>query len=223
MRIAEQYQKLRRLKEEINQRLHKGSGFQDIKNLMLYLAKEESYSKLKQSDNQLARLDCFFNIWLEEKKKLSNLKIEKDIFHKISSLSDVEKKYLKIHYCGLRIENLVPDEYIKQALAWLEEENISGLAIGKIIVLESKKREENLLHITHYLRQQGNFLNALLLIEYANKTFPGNERLLLEEADIWLEGHQWKKALENLLKIEKPPQPIREMTAELQQVINNGQ
>ncbi len=222
MKLKEQCQELLRLKAEIGQQLKKGTDFKAIKHLMLYLAGEKFYSKLKCLDNQLAELDLFFNIWLEEKKDLSNLGIETDIFSGISSLRDVEQKYLKILYCGLRRENAVPDAYIGQALEWLVQEHISGLAIGKIIVSETSRKEENLLSIAQRLRQKGEILNTLLLLQYANKTFPGNEQLLLEEAGLWLDGMQWERALENLLKIESPTEQAKELAAELQQVAKNG-
>lgn len=222
MKIEKQYRELLRIKKEINQRIENGTDFQRIKELMLYLAQEKAYSKLKCTDNQLMKLDCFFNIWLEEKKKLSDFGIEADIFYKVSSLDDVEWKYLKIQYCGLRIENLVPNEYCVQSLEQIIENEVSGLAIGRIIVFETKKREENLLYIARFLRQKGEIFNALLLLQYANEVFYANEKLLLEEADIWLEGQQWEKAIEVLSRIDKPSQNINEIKSKLRQVIKYG-
>jgi len=227
MRIEKQYRELLRIKEEVNQRIKKGTDFQKIKELMLYLAQEKNYFKLKCTDNmyaddQLIKLDFLLNIWLEEKKKLPELGIETDIFYKISSLGDVEHKYLKVLYCGLRIENHVPDEYCEQAIEQMIEDRVSGIAIGKIIVFETKKREENLLYIARFLRRKGEVLNALFLMQYANETFPGNEKLLLEEADIWLEGRQWKKAMEILSKVKNPSRYVKEMETELRRVIKYG-
>lgn len=222
MKSEKQYRELLRIKEEIDQRIKNGTDFQKIRELMLYLTQEKIYSKLKCADNQLIKLDRFFNIWLEEKKKLSDYGIETDIFYKVSSLEDVERKYLKIQYCSLRIENHVPEEYCEQALEQVEKDKVSGLAIGKIIVYETKRREENLIYMARFLRQKGDILNALLLMQYANETFHGNEKLLLEEADIWIEGQQLTKAVEVLSKIENPSQCVNAMTAELRQVIKNG-
>ena len=222
MRLEEQYQELLLLKKEINQRLKKGTGFGEIKELMLYLAQNKAYFKLKENENQMIMLECFLNIWLREKKKLPDLGIETDIFYKVSSLEDIEQKYQRIKYCGLRIENAVPDDYIEQALEWLVEDRVSGMAIGMIIVNETEKREQNILYITQCLRQMGDSLNALLLIQYANEKIPGQEKLLLEEADIWLEGQQFEKVLKLLSQIENPSLQIKELMEELRQVAENG-
>lgn len=218
MKLKQQYEELLRLKKEINQKLKKGTCFLQIKELMLYLAGNPAYLKLKEKDNQLIMLEYFFNIWLKEKKKLPDLEIETDIFYGVFSLNDVERKYQKIKYCSLRIENKVPDEYIRQALGWLIEDQVSGMAIGQIVARETKEKEENILQIGQCLRQGGQMLNALLLIQYANEAFPGQEKLLLEEADIWLEVQQFQKALELLSQIEKPSLQVQKLTEKLQQV-----
>ncbi|MDE7250942.1 MAG: hypothetical protein K2N82_13910 [Lachnospiraceae bacterium] len=221
MRLEEQYQELLRLKREIDQRLKMGTDFGKIKELMLYLAQDKAYFKLKEKENQMIMLECFFNIWLREKKKLPDLGVETDIFHKVSSLDDMEQKYQRIKYCGLRIENAVPGDYIEQALEQLIEEQVSGIAIGTIIRKETEKREQNILSITHYLRQRGDSLNALLLIQYANEKFPGEEKLLLEEADIWLEGQHFERVLELLSQIKNPSMQIKGLIEELRQVTEN--
>lgn len=222
MRIEEKYQELLRLKKEINQRMENGTEFQKLKELMLYLAQDKTYPKLKEKDNQLAMLDLFLKIWIAEKRKLPELGINEDIFYQVFNLDDVEHKYLKVQYCGLRIENIVPDEYCEQALKWLVENRVSGLAIGQIVVVETKKKEENLLYIARYLRRHMETLNALLMIQYANGVLEGSEKLLLEEADIWLEGQQYKNALDVLQRIGNPSQTTKEMIVKLRQVIENG-
>lgn len=221
MRLEEQYQELIRLKEEINQRLQKGTAFEDIKELMLYLAQDKAYFKLKAKENQMFMLALFFDIWMREKRKLSDLGVETDIFDKVSSLDDMEQKYQRIKYCGLRIENAVPDDYIEQALEWLGEDRVSGIAIGMIVRKETEKREQNILYIAQYLRRIGDSLNALLLMQYANEEFPGQENLLLEEADIWLEGQHFERALELLSQIENPSMQIKGLIEELRQVTEN--
>lgn len=221
MKLEIQYQELLRIKKEINQRLKKGADFSHIKELMLHLAGDPAYPKLKGKDNQLIMLECFFNIWLKEKKKLPDLGIETDIFCEVSSLDDVERKYQSVKYCGFRIENKVPNDLIEQALEWLIEGQISGIAVGIIIVRETKEKKENILLIENQMRLKGDLLNALLLIQYANEAFPGQERFLLEEADIWLEGQQFDKALELLAQVEKPSLQVKKLIEELRQVAGN--
>lgn len=221
VRLGQQYRELLRLKNEINQRLGTGTDFQSIKDLMLYLAKERTYAKLKSAENQLIVLESFFNIWLKEKRKLPELGIDTDIFDHVFSLKDVEQKYQRIKFCGLRIENNVPEECCEQGIEWLREDKVSGLAIGKIIVDETKNREKNLLYIARGLKEKGDLINAVLLLQYANEAFPGQEKLLLEESKIWREGHQFERALMLLTKIDSPSQETEKLTEELRRVTGN--
>lgn len=222
MRLEHQYRELLRLKEEINIRLSRGTDFQNIKELMLMLAKDQGYQVLKGKENQMIILDCFLGIWLKEKRRLPELGIETDIFYQIGSLNELEHKYQKIKYCGLRIENKVPDEYIGQAFAWLADQRISGIAMGKIVISETKCRESNILYLAGKLKQTGDLMNAILLLQYAREIYPKQEKFLLEEADCWLQGQQWKRAQALLQEIEKPTAEIQEITEGLQRVIENA-
>ena len=224
MRLEQQYEEVLRLKREINRKLKEGTDFQNIKELILLLTGDSAYPGLKQKDNQLLMLDNFFGIWLEEKKKLPQIGIKADIFNKISSLDELERKYRRIKYLGFRTENAVPEHYREQTLKWLKEDNVSGLAIGRIVFFETLKREENLLTIAQYLKQRGDSINALLLLEYGNEALPGRERLLAEEADIWISAGEYKKALELLGQIKNPTQDMKKLIEELEglgQVVRN--
>lgn len=216
MRLEQQYEEVLRLKEEIDQRLGEGTDFHRIRELILFLAGNKFYLKRKQKENQLLMLDCFFGIWLEEKKKLPKVGTETDIFYNISSLEELERKYRRVKYCGLRIENAVCDSCMEQALEWLERDKVSGIAIGRIFLWETARREENLLFMAQYLKHKGDSINALLLLQYANEALPGQERLLLEEADIWITVREWEAALALLHQIKNPPQSIKELAEELE-------
>lgn len=222
MRLEQQYRELLRLKKEINIRLKRGTDFQNIKELMLMLAKDQGYQILKGKENQMIILDCFLGIWLKEKRRLSELGIETDIFYQVSSLDELEQKYQTIRYCGLRIENNVPDEYIEQAFLWLIDQKVSGIAIGKIVIYGTKHRENNLLYLARGLKQKGDLTNAILLLQYARENYPKQEKFLLEEADCWLQGQQWQRAQALLREIEKPTAEIQEITEGLQRVIENA-
>ena len=93
-----------------------------------------------------------------------------------------------------------------------------------IVFFETLKREENLLTIAQYLKQRGDSINALLLLEYGNEALPGRERLLAEEADIWISAGEYKKALELLGQIKNPTQDMKKLIEELEglgQVVRN--
>ncbi len=222
MCLKQQYGKWLRLKEEVDLRLARGTDFQRMKELILFLGQEQTYLELRQKEGRMMMLDCFLGIWLEEKRILQQPGIAEDIFYQVGSLSALAHKYRQILYCALRIENKVPESYVKQAITWLLEQRISGVAIGKIVILETKEKEDNLLHIAQALKKEGATGNALLLLAYANRSFPGRERLILEEADCRIQIQHWEKAYELLKAIENPTAEIRDILAILRQVIKNG-
>lgn len=93
--------------------------------------------------------------------------------------------------------------------------------MGKLL---RKRQKEGRKHFTDrtIFEAGGDSLNALLLIQHANEAFPGQEKLLLEEADIWLEGNQLGRALELLERIGKPSSQVEKLIKELWQVTKNG-
>lgn len=210
-----------RLRKEIDAHLEAGTDFPQMRELMLFLAKDIGYAKLKTKENQLIQLDRFLGIWLEERRKLPALGLDRDIFYGISSLAGVEQKYQRILYLGLRIENRLPLVYAHQAMDWMEEWKISGIAIVRIIAGETQKGKENLLLVAQEMKNRGELPNAILLLQYANEQYPGEEALLLEEADCWLRGEQWEKAYELLTSIQEPAAETQQMILELRQVIEN--
>ncbi len=216
MRLKQRYKESLRLKREINRKLREGTDFPQIRELMLFLAKEQSYVKLKREEEQLIMLESFLNIWLKEKRKLPELGMASDIFCGITCLDDLERKYRRIKYCGLRIENNIPEEFIQEAVQWMDEEKVSGLAIGKIMISQTKRSEQNILFMAKYMKKRGDMLNAFLLLQYANEALPDREKLLLEEADIWVSLCEWEKALKLLERIKEPAQDIRGLMTELE-------
>ena len=116
----------------------------------------------------------------------------------------------------------MPEPYISQSIRWLTKQRVSGIAIGRITIAETKDREANMLHIAQRLKRQGNLANAILLLQYAHEKYPGQERVVLEEADCWIQGQQWQRAYELLAEIESPSDVIKETIQGLRQVMKNG-
>ena len=218
MRISQQYDELIVLREEINKRLRE-LDFEKIKELLLWLAHSNGFQRLKTRDNQMIMLDCYANIWIEEKRKLEQLGIHEDIFNGIHSLQDVERKYLLIKYCALRLENGVPEEFCEQAIDDLILEKVSGIAIGKITVFETLRREENMVEIARWLKRKGQAVTAITLLQYGADMYEGNREILLELADSWMEGLQWKQAYDCLKKIKDPTPEEITIIDELEKVI----
>lgn len=221
MDLSEQYQEISKLKHEINTRLSKGTDYPAIRELALFLAKNEKYQTLYRLENQLIKLQHFLTIWREEQEKMTGQAETENIFFQINSLDEIEQKYCRIEYYGLRIENHVPKPYCSQLLDWLLEHKVSGIALGVIIRNRTEKGLENLLCIAQELKRRMELPNAVLLLQYAREKYPGKEALLLEEADCWLQVRQWKKALELLMEMEAPTAEIQELITELRQVVEN--
>lgn len=221
MKIEQQYQALQKLKPEINEKL-KELNFQKIKELILWLAKSEDYLRLKRKDDQLRRLDIFCNIWLEEKKVLPELGIVEDIFSGVRSLRDIEEKYQLIRFGVMRLETVMPEEYYEQVVERFIKYKVSGIAIAKIIYIETQEQEKNVLKIVQLLRERGQMITAMTLLESAEKNMPGNKRYLSELADCWLSGQQWEQALGCLKKIEKPDPEIQGLIRELEKNVSHA-
>ncbi|MBR6665235.1 MAG: tetratricopeptide repeat protein [Lachnospiraceae bacterium] len=220
MRIEQRYNELLKLRIEINEKL-KILNFEKIKELILELKKSVVFQKLKKEDNQLSMLDCFFDIWIEEKKELESVGIHEDIFWGIHSLEEVEQRYLAIKFCILRIENKVPLQLCEESVKELVGYRVSGIAIGKILIIESCKRAENAVVLAHLLKMRGEMIRAIYLLQKVNKEYPNNTDILTSLAECWIEGQQWRQAYECLKQIEKPDEGIRGLIQELEKVMLN--
>lgn len=220
MKLEKQYEELLELEKEINNRLKK-NDFQSIKELILLLAKNKSFQKLKTKENSMIMLDAFCGIWMDEMKQLPDLGIKEHVFSSIHSLEGIEEKYQMIKFLALRIENNVPQEYCQAMLDSIIEQGISGIAIGKITVRETLQSEENILKIAKMLKDRMQLITAIILLEYGHKQFKENDDMLLEMAECWMEGQQWNKTLECLLQIKNPTQPVRELIQELESITNH--
>ncbi|MDE6674443.1 MAG: hypothetical protein K2K19_06480 [Acetatifactor sp.] len=221
MNLQEPYQKISRLKQEINMRLSRGTDCSAIRELALFLAQDKGYQKLYQTENQLIKLQHFLTVWREEQEKMPGQAETENIFYQIGSLDELEQKYCRIEYYGLRIENHVPEPYCSQSLDWLLEHKVSGIALGIIIRNRTEKGMKNLLCIAQELKRRMELPNAVLLLQYAREKYPQEEAFILEEADCWLQVRQWRKALELLREMEAPTAEIQELITELRQVVEN--
>ncbi len=222
MNLQDQYQKIYRLTAEINSRLSQGSDYLNIKELALFLAHNEDYQSLYQMENRLIKLQHFLTIWREEQERIPGAAMSPAIFYRISSLEELEQKYCRIEYYGLRIENHVPGQYCDQLLDWLLEHRVSGIALGIIIRNRTERGRDNLLCIARELKRRAELPQAVLLLQYAREKYPGDDPFTLEEADCWLQVSQWSKALEVLLEIRQPGAEIQEIITELGQVVQNN-
>jgi len=216
--LEKEYREIARLKQEINLRLSKGTSYSDIKELALFLARNQSYQTLYTMENQFIRLQHFLTIWSAEKQKLPALGISEDIFYQIHNLGELEQKYRRIEYYGLRIENNVPEPYCRELMDLLLEQKVSGIAFGIIVRNRTEDGQNNLLLIAQEFLRRLELPNAVLLLQYAREKYPDSEKLLLTEADCWIQGQQFEKAYEILQGIENPSAEVRKIMNDLRQI-----
>ena len=212
--------KISEIKREINTKLDK-LNFIRLKELILWLKKSPDYLRLKKEDVQLQILDFFIDIWLQEKQNRDTFEMQGDIFYGVTSLEEIEDKYLAARFAILRLESGIPYEYCEEAVVRLIEYDYSGYALFSIIMKESKQYEENICKLAGVLKDRNELVRAIGILQRGLKEYPLSEKLLLELADCWLTAQQWKNAYECLKQIENPAVQIEEMIIELEKLISD--
>lgn len=220
MKQEEQYKKLIELKEEINTRLV-DLDFDKIKELLLWLAGNRDYFKLKSTDNQLEALEFLKSIWLEEKKYINEFEMQGDAFTGVNSLRTVECRYLKAHFYILRLENDMSEETCMQSVQELIVEKYSALFLFSIIVRETEMIENNIIKLGRILKKQNDLVRSIGLLKLGVEKYPKNDELILELADCWITAQQYAVAYEYLKKIENPDNEVVELLIELEKVLKN--
>lgn len=207
VRLVDQYKTVIKLKEEINCRMQNLS-FESSRDMILWLNKDEYYRKMKNKDNQLMYLDVATNIWIREKQKLEAIGIQTDIFTGVSSLQELEWKYLYIMFSVLRVENHMSDQDCIDMIHELIELGVTGIALYQIIERETEQREKIIVNLSRYLKHLGEYLQATSLLMEATLKYTKNEEICLELADVFLSTNNINSAYECLDKIEKPSEEI---------------
>lgn len=220
MGFQQRYEELLALRPQIDERLT-DLNFAKIKELQLWLAKSESFKILKTRDNQLTYLDVFCHIWLEEKKKLSQIGIDTDIFYGVDSLESLERKYLTVQFGVLRLETSMPIEYYEQAVDDFIDYHISGIALYAILMRETAQREENIAKLANLLIDRGEIMTAFFLLQKGKEAFPKNKKILLRLSDCWLAGGQHSQAYQCLLEIKKPDRKTKELIQTLKETLRD--
>lgn len=218
MGLQEQYQKLKDLRPEIDERL-KHLDFAGIKDLLLWQAGSADFQNLKDKDNQLMILEACSQIWLAEKKELPGAGIDDDIFDGVDSLDSLERKYLRIQFALYRLETPMPKEYLEEAVDGLIADRVSGIALCRILMRETEYREDNLAKLADLLQEKGQTVTALFLLQRGESAYPGSQKILLKMADCWLEAGNPAQACQCLKRIREPGEDIRELLCELEGMI----
>lgn len=221
MRKKEKYEKLAKLKTQINEKIGI-LDFEKTKELILWLAKSPDYQKLKVEDSQLEYLDFATSVWLEEKRQAGDIIHKTDIFCNICSLDDLENRYTKAYFAILRLENSDDKEFCLEAVNMLTESDMSAIAILKLINRECFL-PDIVLKISKYLKFQNQYLAALELLTEAEKNDNKNDLIQLELADCWIFAGQFRIAYDCLKRIVNPSDEIEGIMSELEKVMDDGQ
>lgn len=218
MRLETQYKELCRIKEEINAQLSRLDR-EGIKDLILQQVKDPIRKKLSAKDNQLLMLGFFCQIWIEEQRKLEAYGLQSTILEGITSLEAVEEKYMAIKFALLRLETPMPDCYYEEGVEDLLHRRITGVALHRFIREETWKREENTLKLSQMLKERGEYMTAVLLLQEAVDSYPKGQNLLWELADCWIQGREWQQAYQCLNKISNPDQEVQAILEVLKEQI----
>lgn len=222
MTLGEQFQTLIKVKSNINkQLLHLDR--EAIKSLLLTFAKDSLLKKLAEKDNQLFFLNSFCNIWLEEQKQYIHYKQSFDIFYDISSLADVEEKYISIWFYTLRFETKIPHAYRIQALQYFSRRHISGVALCYIAHAATAKPEQNLLKIAREMMYQQDYVSACILLQELKRRYPFHVKVLRTLSRCWSDCRQWEPALQCLRSIRHPSKSDLNTIQKLKGILANDQ
>lgn len=167
-------------------------------------------------DNQLMILSSICSMWSIEKKIG-----ERTFFDNIYSLEDAEKKYTNMKYYCRRFEYNMPEVYLVEGVEYIENKNISGVALYSIMEIQTKEPADNMVKMAQYLKKYNILSTVLIMLQMAVKKYDKNTELLLELADTWISIGQWRYAYDTLQKIEQPNEDIREIIRNLEEVLDN--
>ena len=220
MQIKEQYEKKTELYKEIDKKLQ-DTSFEKIIEIQRWMLKSKEYQLLKAKDNKLFFFDSFCRIWIEEKKRMLCVEDEKDIFWRTQNIEEIESKYYDILFTILRVENHVSEQDIQQGIDKIIEEEISGIAIGYILMVESECKKENVISISQLLVQKNEYIKAIELLQYAQACISQDNDFILVEADCWITIRQWNQSLNCLKKISNPDREILELIQNIERINEN--
>lgn len=173
------YDEMLELKAKINEKLTDGS-FEAIRDLIKMLDESEVYPRLLEKDTQLSMLDIFLGIWLDEKRELSALGIASDIMTDVSDLDVLEDKYHTISLSILRFENDMPEEYLNEAIDRIIAQDISGIALYKILKIDTIDHVNNVIKVSTALRARKEYIRDMFFVRLAVSEYPNDPNVVAQ-------------------------------------------
>lgn len=177
--LKELYNKMLELKALVNAKLSDGS-FEAIRDLIKMLDESEVYPTLLEKDTQLSMLDIFLGIWLDEKRELSALGIASDIMTDVSDLDVLEDKYHTISLSILRFENDMPEEYLNEAIDRIIAQDISGIALYKILKIDTIDHVNNVIKVSTALRARKEYIRDMFFVRLAVSEYPNDPNVVAQ-------------------------------------------
>lgn len=177
--LKELYNKMLELKALVNAKLSDGS-FEAIRDLIKMLDESEVYPTLLEKDTQLSMLDIFLGIWLDEKRELSALGIASDIMTDVSDLDVLENKYHTISLSILRFENDMPEEYLNEAIDRIIAQDISGIALYKILKIDTIDHVNNVIKVSTALRARKEYIRDMFFVRLAVSEYPNDPNVVAQ-------------------------------------------
>lgn len=177
--LKELYNKMLELKALVNAKLSDGS-FEAIRDLIKMLDESEVYPILLEKDTQLSMLDIFLGIWLDEKRELSALGIASDIMTDVSDLDALEDKYHTISLSILRFENNMPEEYLNEAIDRIIDQDISGIALYKILKIDTIDHVNNVIKVSTALRARKEYIRDMFFVRLAVSEYPNDPNVVAQ-------------------------------------------
>lgn len=177
--LKELYNKMLELKMLVNAKLSDGS-FEAIRDLIKMLDESEVYPRLLEKDTQLSMLDIFLGIWLDEKRELSALGIASDIMTDVSDLDVLEDKYHTISLSILRFENDMLEEYLNEAIDRIIAQDISGIALYKILKIDTIDHVNNVIKVSTALRARKEYIRDMFFVRLAVSEYPNDPNVVAQ-------------------------------------------
>lgn len=216
MKLQEAKIYIEEIKKEIEEVFCSSSEKKEID--LVKIIQRPDVKKVISKDNQLMTLSLTASIWIEEKKRGYN----QTIFCGVDSLAMLEELYINLKYYCRRFEyDSMPEEELREGISFVIKQSISGVALFNTVMVQTWKRENNILKIAQHLKEEGQLVTATILLQQAVEHYEKNETLLIELADCWLEGQQWEQAYETLKKIENPSKDIEDIIMNLEEALED--
>lgn len=219
MRLYQQYEELMKLKGKIDAVLQTANHTM-LAGLFQELDRNPMYRKLVVKDTQLYMLSHFIYVFFREKQELLGRGIDANIFEGVTSLEKLEEKYHTIEFAALRFDAELPILLCEEAINNLINQDISGIAICRIIQFETASKIKNMEAVVGCLKGCEEYVRAITMLQEAAIQWPDEDKILFLLTDLWLDMECYDEAYACLRKVKEPNSEVCQIIEELEKVVN---